>query len=152
MRGAVDADREPADDGDTRFAQRDAHLVRVRQTVRSCRARTDDRDARPVERGQAVAFCQQHLGPAGHIVVDRVPGTAGDERERLTPHEGLEHGVVARDALPKPRQRDACRNIFRARVLTQHAGRQATPNGGECAEWPAPAEREPAHARRRHVG
>ena len=154
VRGGVDADREPAHDRDTRFAQRRAHLVRVGEPVRRCRTRADDRDAWSFERGRAVAFGEQHLGPAGHVVGDRVV-RRGRRRTR-----GCRVGTrvsstrsVAGDLLPEPRERDPRRDVLgvpRAGTAHRSRGRAGPPRARRSGRRQRSEER--THAGGSHVG
>ena len=72
MRGAVDADREPAHHGHARAGQEGAELAGVGQAVRCRGARADDRDPRGVRRRRVAR--PRRTAPRGgrDAVVDRV--------------------------------------------------------------------------------
>ncbi len=79
VRGAVDADREPAHDDDARTGERGAELTGVGQPVRRRRAGADHRDPWSFEDVGARAFGEQHRGSVVDALVDRVARTTDVE-------------------------------------------------------------------------
>ena len=99
VRGAVDADREPAHHGHTRVREHRAELGRVGEAVWCRRAGADDRDPGPVERVRARTLGEQHRRHVGELRVDGVVGAA---RQQHAGPPRLEHrrGPVQVDSGP----------------------------------------------------
>ena len=125
VRGAVDAEREPADDGDPRGREVPADLARVGEPVAVCALRVPTIATRGAVKASSAAPSPNSTGGRpGIAVADRVVVVAVDPHVGAAPLQPSAAPVPDR-LLPPPHDREIAWAVI---AITAHGSRSASPS------------------------